>query len=523
MRLTSEMGPDEVEAGLLESALRCWGSERLDALRGIVKRTAKALWLVSQTSLLASDEGPDVAMRPECGRGERPVQLYELCVNDAVRAMQTGELSPVDLVQSVLRRIADTEGKVQAWECLDAERALATADHLESKGRELWDDCPLFGLPVGVKDVFHVLGLPTSANFEPYRGSTARFDSGIVEQLRKAGAIILGKTVTVQFAAGQDPPKTCNPWALERSPGGSSSGSAAAVSAMHVPAAIGTQTGGSTLRPAAFCGVVGLKPTFGRLSRYGLIPASWSLDHVGIIARTVVDTARVFQALALYDSRDPSSLKTPLENCFKSVEQGLASQPCIGLVRDLVERADPLVREGTESALARLKDGGAEVREVKLCEPLDLVLAAHHLIFISELAAVHAAQLDVLAEHYRPSLRGMIEVGQLVPAAIYVQALRLRRRLRIQMLKLFENVDFLVAPTVSEFPPLKDTGTGDASFQAIWSLVGFPNLTLPTGISKEHLPEAMQIICRPLDEGNLFRAGAWIESIFGHLPSPKIT
>ncbi|MBI2322945.1 MAG: amidase, partial [Chloroflexi bacterium] len=179
------------------------------------------------------------------------MQLHELTSTEAVRLMRAGEISPVDLVQALLDRIAATEPRVLAWEAVDADGALAAARQLDAKRRERPAADLLFGLPMGIKDVIHARGLPTTANFDPYRGAAVGEDAGVVQHLRDAGAVILGKTVTVQFAWGLHPPKTRNPWDFERTPGGSSSGSAAAVAARQVPAALGTQTGGSALRPAA--------------------------------------------------------------------------------------------------------------------------------------------------------------------------------------------------------------------------------------------------------------------------------
>lgn len=446
------------------------------------------------------------------------MQLYELDAASAVGAMRAGEVSPVDFVRALLERVAATEPTVQAWETVDAEGALRTAHHLEAKRRERLPDALLFGLPVGIKDVFHARGLPTTANFDPYRGAAAGEDSGVVQHLREAGAIILGKTVTVQFAWGQDPPKTRNPWNLERTPGGSSSGSAAAVAARQVPAAIGTQTGGSTLRPAAYCGVVAIKPTFGRLSRYGLLPVSWTLDHPGIIVRSVRDAALLLQALARHDPRDSYSAAQRPED-FVAAAREPGAPPRLGLVRDLLERADPPVREAAEKSAERLAKAGAEVREVRLPAPMDALLALFVLISFTEGATVHAEQHAALAEHYAPGSRGNVEVGQLLPAAAYVHALRLRRRLRAQMDDLLSPVDALLCPTANNLPPDPST-TGNYSFQTIWTLFGYPSLTLPSGLSAERLPLALQVVGRLFDDRSVLRVGAWCEAVFGPLPAP---
>lgn len=446
------------------------------------------------------------------------MQPYDLTATEAARAIRAGELSPVELVQSLLERIAATEPRVHAWEHVDAEGALATARYLEAKRRERPPAGVLFGIPVGIKDVFHARGMPTTANFDPYRGTVVAEDSGVVQHLREAEAIILGKTVTVQFAWARDPVKTRNPWNTALTPGGSSSGSGAAVGARQVPAAMGTQTGGSTLRPAAYCGVVALKPTFGRISRYGLLPVSWTCDHPGIIVRSVSDAALVLQALARHDARDPFSAPQRPEDFIGAVREG-GSPPRLGLLRDLLERADPPVRQAAEMAAERLRQAGAEVREVRLPVPMDLLLAVHFVILTSEGGAVHAEQHAHHAQHYFPNLRASIEVGQLIPAAAYVQAMRLRRRLRAQMVDMVGSVDAIIGPTVRNLPPKAETGTGDPSFQSIWSLFGFPNVTIPTLLSPERLPHAIQIVGSHFGERALLRIARWCESVFEPLPS----
>lgn len=373
------------------------------------------------------------------------MELYNMTCTDAVQKMRRGEVSPSDMVRAMIERIEVTEPQVKAWEVLDAEAALATAHELEMQRGRRRSRQLLFGLPVGIKDVFHVRGLPTSANFQPYRGIAVGEDSGVVQHLREAGAIILGKTVTVQFASGVASPKTRNPWNLDLTPGGSSSGSAAAVAARQVPAAIGTQYGGSTLRPAAFCGVVGLKPTFGRLSRYGLLPVSWSLDHLGIFVRSIGDAALILQALARHDPRDPfSAIQTSEDFVGAANANGIA--PRFGLLIDLMERADTSVRGGAEDASRQLVSAGAEVQEVRLPVSMELLLAVHFLLIECEQAEVHAEQLRDLPEHYETGLRARLEVGQLLPAVAYLHAARLRRRLRIEMLEMMSSLDGIIAP-----------------------------------------------------------------------------
>jgi aspartyl-tRNA(Asn)/glutamyl-tRNA(Gln) amidotransferase subunit A len=450
------------------------------------------------------------------------MELYDLTCTEAVQKMRLGEVSPTEMIRVIIRRIEDTEPNVQAWEVVDTEGALAAARELEIQRNRRRPAHLLFGLPIGIKDVFHVKGLPTVANFQPYRDVPVAEDSGVVRCLREAGAIILGKTVTVQFASGVASPKTRNPWNFDLTPGGSSSGSAAAVASRQVPTAIGTQYGGSTLRPAAFCGVVGLKPTFGRLSRYGLLPASWSLDHVGIFVRSVADAALLLQALAHHDPRDPFSAKTASED-FVGSTNSKRERPRLGLMIDLMERAEGSVRIASERAVHQLAAAGAELFEAHLPVSMELLLSVHFLLIECEQAAIHAEQLPKFAEHYESGLRARLEVGQLLPAVAYLHAMRLRRRFRLQMLEMMNSFDGIIAPTVSTLPGLRSEGTGDATFQSIWTLFGFPNITLPTFLSSERLPHGLQIVGKPFGECTLLQVATWCERVFGPMKAPLVT
>lgn len=447
------------------------------------------------------------------------MNLFDLTASDAVRAMRKGSLSPVEYLQGLLDRIRATEDSVKAWDTLNIEGAQKVARRLERERRDRSADI-LYGLPVGLKDVFHVRGLSTKANFEPYHGQIAKDDSGVAQDLRAAGAIIMGKTVTVQFASGPGSPKTRNPWDTSLSPGGSSSGSGAAVGARQVPAAIGTQTAGSTLRPAAFCGVVGFKPTFGRISRRGLLPVSWSLDHAGLMARSVADVALLLQALARHDSCDPYSAMQAPEDFVAVANQPRRPSPRLGLVLDLVERAEPEVQNATFAAIQQLEDAGAEIREVRLPFSLDLLVSVHYLIYVPEQAAVQSEQHARLASYYYSKLRADIEVGQLIPACACIHARRLQRRLRGRIEILFDDLDGLIAPTAPALPKDPVFGTGDPTLLKVGTLFGFPIISLPTTLNAVQLPHAVQIIGRSFCDADLLGVAAWCESVFGPMRAP---
>ncbi|HWK71628.1 MAG TPA: amidase [Burkholderiaceae bacterium] len=449
------------------------------------------------------------------------MNLYDLTAAEAIRGIKRREFSPVDLVQAALDRIALTEDNVQAWAFIDAEGALKTARYLEAKSSERRSTDLLYGIPLGVKDNWHVAGMPTTADFEPFRNRVPGEDSAVAARLREAGAVIMGKTVTVQFATGLDSPKTRNPWNPDCTPGGSSSGSAAAIAARQVPLTTGTQTGGSLLRPAAYCGVVGLKPTSGRISRYGLLPVSWSFDEPGVMGRSVADVALMLQVLAQHDARDPYSVRQRAED-FIAAAAAPSHAPRFGLLVDLLERATPEVRAAAENAARELAAQGARVEEVRLPVPMDQLLATHFVHRCTESAAVHGEQYGTLSKHYRPDIAANIEVGQVIPAAVYIQASRLRRRYRIEMTEFIHQFDALIGPTASNVAPSRSINVGDPSFQVFISLFGFPNISLPTFVGDRGLPHAIQIVARPFAEHQLLGMAAWVERIFGPLTLPEL-
>jgi aspartyl-tRNA(Asn)/glutamyl-tRNA(Gln) amidotransferase subunit A len=268
---------------------------------------------------------------------------------------------------------------------------------------------------------------------------------------------------------------------------------------------------------------VAIKPSFGRVSCHGILPTSWSSDHPGIVVRSVADAALVLQAIARHDPRDPYSQEQPSVD-FVSATTEAGRPPRLGLVRDLLDRADPLVRAAAEATIERLARSGAEVREVRLPEPMDFLLAIHGIVHNAEGAAIHAERHARLAEHYLPSVRANVEAGLLLPAALYLTALRLRRRTREPMVDLASSVEALVAPTAPDLPPKivggpKHHPLGDPSFQAVWTSYGLPNITLPTGIGSMNLPHAIQLIGRPFGERDLLQTAAWCEAILEPLPS----
>lgn len=440
--------------------------------------------------------------------------LWNLPAGEAVAAMQTGDIRVEDYVAAHLERIDATEGRVMAWQALDRDAAIAQAEQAGKMAPAERARLPLFGLPVGVKDVIDVAGFPTAANFEPYRDVVRREDATVISRMRSAGAIIFGKNTTTQFAWGQDPSKTRNPRNLDHTPGGSSSGPPAAVAAGHIQIGVGTQTASSLLRPASYCGVVGLKPTYGRLSCHGVLPTSWTSDHPGFVARSVHDVAAALQATAGADARDPHASKAPVQDFTAAADA--PRRPRLGVLRDYVDRATPEVREGFEAAMRRLGAAGVDLIEIRLPVPLEVILALHAVTSSAEGAANHTEQFSRHAEHYLPTVKATFQVGSLLPAAAYIQARRVHRQIRPQLAGMFGDVDALVAPTSSDMAPRLDRKgpkpLGDTTFQVMSSAFGYPNISLPAGSRADGLAYAIQLIAPPFAEVPLLRAAAWCES-----------
>ena len=432
---------------------------------------------------------------------------YRLTVAEASRLIRDGRLTPIRLLESVLGRIEELEPRVEAWVTLDEEGARASAEALTKEAEEGDLRSPVHGIPVGVKDIYFTGGLRTTMGSPIYADYVPTFDAETVRLLREAGAVIPGKTETTEFAYA-DPAPTRNPWNLEHTPGGSSSGSAAAVASGMCPSALGSQTGGSVIRPAAFCGVVGMKPTYDLISRGGVYPLSWSLDHVGFFTRTVEDAAIMLGALTgrTFAGETPSHEMRA---------------PRLGLLRGFFqERAHEAVWGGFEEAVERLRDAGADVVEAALPDSFGLVLSAHRVIFASETASIHQGLFGARMEDYRPLIRGLIASGLLVPASAYLKARRFKGRFTGEVEALLRDVDCLLTPA-SVTPALRGLeSTGDASFNSPWSLCGFPSITVPSGLTAEGLPVGLQLVAGPYGEGGLLGAAGWCEEVLGFPKDP---
>ncbi len=470
---------------------------------------------------------------------------YMLNLAAMIRQVQQGKLSPVTLMESILKRIDILEPTLQAWVTIDRQGLLQEARRCQEEIAKGKIRGLLHGIPIGVKDIFYTSGMKTTAGSKIFADFIPAYNATAVERLKTAGAIILGKTATTEFAS-RYPAPTRNPWNLEHTPGGSSSGSAAAVATGMCPAALGSQTGGSVLRPAAYCGVVGFKPTYGRISRYGVFALSWTLDHVGFLTRSVEDAAILLGILAGQDPADRTTRPQPVPDYMRSL-RSLRRPPRIGIVREFYqEKSVASVWKHTEKILNQLKRAGGKMREVnpvrnssgalnpagiilksnptaeqrgiisngvKMPESFAAVQDAHRIIMWVEAAAYHEKLFEKNREQYSPKMREMVEIGLLIPSVDYLRAQKIKRLFRREMDRMMQEYDCLLTPATSSAAPKNLSSTGDPWFQVPWSLSGLPAISIPSGLNDEGLPLGIQLVGTAYAEGKLFAVARWCEKV----------
>jgi aspartyl-tRNA(Asn)/glutamyl-tRNA(Gln) amidotransferase subunit A len=430
--------------------------------------------------------------------------LVRLGALEAARRIREGKLASPDLVDACLERVKALDGTLRAWVRLDEAGARALAAEREAEARRGAVRGPLHGVPVGIKDIFDVAGLPTTGGARPWAHTHPTRDATAVARIRAAGAIILGKTVTTEFAY-RDPAPTRNPWNPGHTPGGSSAGSAAAVGARMVPLALGSQTVGSVLRPAAYCGVVGVKPTHGLIPVDGVIPLAWSLDHVGVLARSVADAA-----LGLGVLLDTGLTLPP------------PRPPRLALAPELLARAEPAVATQLQTAADRFAGAGAQIKEIALPVPLQDLLAAGLAILESESATYHEASFHAHGREYGKEMAALVEQGLRRSATAYVRADRERRRLRDAMMPLLAAYDALLSPTAPAPAPAGLGSTGDGSLCAPWSNIGVPTVTLPSGLAPSGLPHALQLTAPAGGDAALLGVAQWCEDVLAFTAAPSL-
>jgi Asp-tRNA(Asn)/Glu-tRNA(Gln) amidotransferase A subunit family amidase len=414
-----------------------------------------------------------------------------LTASEAVARLATGKLTAEDLSQACLER-ARAGAKIKAWAWLNPEQALAQARGVDRSGRKGL----LAGVPVGIKDVIDTVDMPTEHGSSIYRGNRPFADAACVALIRSASGVILGKTVTTEFA-NRHPGPTVHPHNAEHTPGGSSSGSAAAVADFQAPLALGTQTGGSTIRPAAFCGVIGYKPSFGEFSRVGVKMQCHNLDTLGIICRSLEDIALLRGALL---AQQPGQVDRK------------SAAPRIGFCRTPAwEHADSDTHALLEHTAASLAAAGATVRDVALT-PSD-ILDHHRRIFEFEASRNYAWEYEVHHEKLSEALReGLLARGRALPLAAYVEAIETAEAFRRNLDDVFAEVDVLLAPSAPGEAPQGLDSTGDARFNAIWTLAWTPCLTLPAGNGRKGLPLGIQLVGPRFRDEALLNAAAWVEA-----------
>jgi aspartyl-tRNA(Asn)/glutamyl-tRNA(Gln) amidotransferase subunit A len=453
------------------------------------------------------------------------VGLADLTLVEAADRIARGEASPGELVEACLDRIAALDDRLRSFVVVLAERAREDARRAEREIAAGDYRGPLHGIPIAIKDLADVAGVPTRAGSAVLAAAgAATADATVVARLREAGAIVLGKTTTHEFAFSVFTPPTRNPWQLDRVPGGSSGGSAVAVAAGMAFAALGSDTGGSIRIPAACCGVVGLKPTYGRVSKAGVTPLSWSLDHLGPLSRSVADAAAFLQVVAGPDPADPTTRDVLVDDYMADLDRGVAGLR-IGIPdRYFGARLDPAIAAAIQAAVARLAAAGASCQEVAI-PALDRVLDVHYLTILAEAATYHRAHHADQFLDYAEDVQRFLAIGASIPAVDYIEAQRARRGVLAEMLAAFHVVDLLAMPTLPIEAPTTDQDTiiwDDGDEDALTTLIrftcpfnqtGLPAISVPCGLGPSGLPIGLQLVGPPFAEGRVLRAAAAAERL----------
>lgn len=448
--------------------------------------------------------------------------MFELpTASEAALLIRGGELSSAELVDRCLRQIDAHENRLHAWVLVDRRHSLAAAEQLDREADAGTFRGPLHGVPIGIKDIIDVGGWPTKAGSPLREDHVAEQDAPVVRALRHSGAVILGKTVTVEFACF-DPSPSRNPWHadLGHTPGGSSSGSAVAVAARMVPAALGTQTGGSLVRPSSYCGIAACKPTFGRVDRRGVVPVSMHFDHVGPMARTVADLRLLLSCLPWSLDFGPSSMG---EEPGREPGRRNLLPPRIGVVEDYFwDQSSGEVQDAFTHATERLRSAGAELTTVEMPIGFDEINARHTLIMACDAAAYHRANFPARREQYGTKIAGLLDEGLRIAGVDYAAALAARADLQKRCEAVFERVDALIMPATEVPAPHSLETTGDKRFQAPWSYLGVPVVSLPCGLSSEGLPIAVQLVGAYHSDEKLLEIAAWVEAQLGFDARPVL-
>lgn len=426
---------------------------------------------------------------------------------ETARAIRAGEVTAEEVTRACLARIEEIEPTIHAWAHLAPDLAIEQAkeaDRARRNGRTLG---PLHGVPVGVKDIFDTKDMPTEYGTPIHAGRRPVEDATAVALMRQAGAVILGKTVTTEYAT-MHPGPTANPHDPTRTPGGSSSGSAAAVAAGMVPIALGTQTNGSVIRPASYCGVVGFKPTFGLIPRHRVLKQSPPLDQIGVFGRTVEDVALAAQSAMGHDNRDPASRPVAVPDLWGICAGEPPMPPTLGLFKGPVwDQAEETTRE----AFAELQDFlGERAGEAEVAPVFDEAAEWHRKIMVADLAKNFAADFEKAPDQFSEILTGMIQDGREVRAVDYNLGLDRIEMFARAMEPLFEDFDALMTPAVAGEAPEGLASTGSPAFCTLWTFCGMPAVTLPILQGPAGLPLGVQLVGRRGDDARLLRTARWL-------------
>ena len=452
--------------------------------------------------------------------------MQDLSIADMGRALRAGGVTAEQLTEAALEQVRQRDPALHCFVLLAAERALEDARQADRDLRNGRDCGPLHGVPYALKDIYDTAGMRTTCHSKLRIDHVPDADSVVAARLRQAGAILLGKLATHEFALGGPSfdlpfPPARNPWNLDHVTGGSSSGSAAAVASGMVRMAMGSDTGGSIRGPAAWCGLVGIKPTYGRVSRRGVFPLSWTLDHCGPLTRSVEDAAITLQVLAGHDPADAASADMPVPNYTGVLRRGVAGLR-IGIPRAFFVAASPLTHDvlaGIERTAAQLREAGAIVEDVVLPE-YALFSAAGRVIMMAEAFAIHEADLRTRLLDYAEVTSSRFVLGAAITAADYINALRARRELTDAVNAVLTRYDALLTAaslnTAPRFDTPVDVAASASPMQTIpFNVTGHPAISVPVGLGSDGLPLSVQLAARPFEEATLFRIAHAIEALSG--------
>ncbi|MGE5096991.1 MAG: amidase [Betaproteobacteria bacterium] len=443
------------------------------------------------------------------------MDFFPLGLMEILRTYREGRATVQDVVTSCSQRITALEPRIQAWEWFDESRAMADA---EERAGGILADLPLFGIPVGVKDLINTRGIPTRMGSRIFQNHVPQQSAWVVRRLEALGGLVMGKTVTTEFAFRQ-PGKTHNPWNPEHTPGGSSSGSAAAVAAGFVPVAIGTQTLGSVIRPAAFCGVVGYKPSFGAISRNGVHPFSTSLDTVGVFARSVADASWFAACLMGQDARDEATFTVGPVHLLRVPLEPFAQSPRLAVVRTPKWHvATEVQRAHFEECVGKLAAAGATTKDVDLPKLFDDAWDTVMVICAREAVKSFAAIESRHRIRLSPPLMELLDRGHAITPEEYRRACDKRDNYRRWIDNLFERFDAIVTIPAPGEAPLGLQSTGDATFNSLWTQAGVPAVTIPSGFGPKGLPLGMQVVGRYRGDERALQVAAWCEATLAFNP-----